>query len=324
MKRSNHILWILATLTLIAARGIAPCWADEPSKAKTSPAAGKKPDERQSVDLRPLFQQWKLDARSQGGRGTCSVFALNAVIEYAVATKQQRGTRLSVEFLNWASNATAGAATDGGCFSKLWAGCAAHAVCPEADMPYADNFDPARKPNKKAIAAAAKIRALGLRLHWIKQWDSSHGASDEQIAEIKRTLRRRWPVCGGFLWPKNEGHWWKSGVLQKCPRRAVMDGHSIVLVGFRDDPTQPGGGVFLIRNSAGPSRDGMMTYDYVRAYLNDAAWIDFPGATKGGPRRQSPKPSPVKLSTPLAELYPDATTVFKDSYSMTVDNREKL
>ena len=103
-----------------------------------------------------------------------------------------------------------------------------------------------------------------------------------------------------------------------------MDGHSIVLVGFRDNPTQPGGGVFLIRNSAGPSRNGMMTYDYVRAYLNDAAWIDFPGATKGGPRRQSPKPSPVKLSTPLAELYPDATTVFKDSYSMTVDNREKL
>ncbi len=69
-----------------------------------------------------------------------------------------------------------------------------------------------------------------------------------------------------------------------------MDGHSVLLVGFRNDGTQPGGGVFLIRNSAGPSRDGMMTYDYVRAYLNDAAWIDFPGATKGGPRRHSPKP----------------------------------
>jgi hypothetical protein len=28
----------------------------------------------------------------------------------------------------------------------------------------------------------------------------------------------------------------------------------------------------------------MMTYEYVRAYMNDAAWIDFPGATEGGPR----------------------------------------
>ncbi len=66
-----------------------------------------------------------------------------------------------------------------------------------------------------------------------------------------------------------------------------MDGHSVLLVGYRDDKTQPGGGVFLIRNSAGPSRDGMMTYEYVRAYLNDAAWIDFRGAGKGGPHRQA-------------------------------------
>ncbi len=116
------------------------------------------------------------------------------------------------------------------------------------------------------------------------------GASDEQLAKIKRTLQRQWPVCGGFLWPKNEGRWWKKGVLQKCPRRDVFDGHSILLVGFRDDQAQPGGGVFLIRNSAGPSRDGMMTYEYVRAYMNDAAWVDFPGAAKGGPRPHSSKP----------------------------------
>ena len=61
-----------------------------------------------------------------------------------------------------------------------------------------------------------------------------------------------------------------------------------MLVGFRDDQAQPGGGVFLIRNSAGPSRDGMMTYDYVRAYLNDAAWMDFPGAGRAA-RGASPK-----------------------------------
>ena len=215
------------------------------------------------------------------------MFALNAVIEYAVATKQQRGTRLSVEFLNWASNKAAGEATDGGCFSKLWAGCAAHGVCPEADMPYADSFA-LPKPSKKAVADAAKIRAFFAPATPLDQaMGFEPGASDEQAAKIKRTLQRQWPVCGGFLWPKNEGRWWKKDVLQKCPRRDVMDGHSILLVGFCDDQTQPGGGSFD-RNSAGPSRDGMMTYAYMPAYMNDAAWVDFPAQPRAGPAGTRP------------------------------------
>ena len=125
---------------------------------RETPATSEKSDARRSVDLRPLFNRWKLDARSQGGRGTCSVFAMTAVIEYAVASKQQRATRLSVEFLNWASNDAVGEAIDGGCFSELWAGYAAHGICPESDMPYAAGFDPAGKPDKKAVAHAKKIR----------------------------------------------------------------------------------------------------------------------------------------------------------------------
>ncbi len=208
MMKSNRILWSLAAVAVLAARGVAPCRGDEPARAKSPPppaakaTAGKTTDQGQTVDLRPILKQWNLDARVQGGRGTCSVFALSAVIEYAVATKQQRGTRLSVEFLNWASNEAVGAAVDGGAFRELWTGYSAHGVCAEADMPYAKNFDPARKPDKKAVADAAKIHALGLRFHWIKHWDSRHGASDQQLAEIKRTLRRQWPVCGGFLWPR--------------------------------------------------------------------------------------------------------------------------
>ena len=55
MKRSNQILWRLATLTLIAARGVVPCLADEPVKTKTPPppaaqaVAGKTADAGQSV-----------------------------------------------------------------------------------------------------------------------------------------------------------------------------------------------------------------------------------------------------------------------------------
>ena len=274
---------------LTATLGILPCWAGDsagnvPPTPTARQAVGNSSDGEQAVNLRPLFQEWGFDTRVQGDRGTCSVFAMTAAIEYAVATKQQRATRLSVDFLNWAANQTANESIDGGTFLKLWQGYAAHGICPEAEMPYSDNYDPARKPDKKAIAEAKSFHALGLRIHWIKEWDSSQGASDEQLAKIKRTLERRWPVCGGFLWPKNERGLWKKQVLQMCPRSEVMDGHSVLLVGFRDDKTQPGGGVFLIRNSSGRRRDSMLSYKYIRTYMNDAVWIDFPGATKGGPR----------------------------------------
>jgi len=58
-----------------------------------------------------------------------------------------------------------------------------------------------------------------------------------------------------------------------CPPEDVFDGHSIILSGYKDDPNQPGGGVFIIRNSGGDSRDGFMSYEYVKAYMNDAVWF---------------------------------------------------
>jgi hypothetical protein len=272
MKRLNYVLVGLLMSISIAI-------------ATSSSFAAEKPAEmKKSADLRPAFEKWGLDARVQGDRGTCSVFAITAVLEYAVASKQQRGARLSVEFLNWAANEVDKTPVDGGTFSELWAGYAVHGVCPEADMPYRRHFRPDRHPSEIAFAHAKETLALGLQLHWIKEWDSSRGAGDEQLAEIKRTLARGWPVCGGFLWPKNEGPLWKDGVLQMCPRSDIMDGHSVLLVGFRDDKTQPGGGVFLIRNSGSACRDSMLSYEYIRTYMNDAAWIDFAGATEGGPR----------------------------------------
>ena len=57
----------------------------------------------------------------------------------------------------------------------------------------------------------------------------------------------------------------------------------MLLVGYRDDAREPGGGVFVIRNSSGPLRGGMLTYEYAKAYMNDAIWIDYAGANEGGP-----------------------------------------
>jgi hypothetical protein len=45
-------------------------------------------------------------------------------------------------------------------------------------------------------------------------------------------------------------------------------------------------------HSGGHSRDGFMSYEYVRAYMNDAIWIDFQSDVEPGPR-----------SRPAADLF---------------------
>jgi hypothetical protein len=194
-------------------------------------------------------------------------------LEYAAARKQRRGVLLSVEFLNWAAHKAVNRTVDGGFFSELWKGYETYGLCPEEDWPYQPRFDAASQPTDTALDHAKKMLALGLRLHWIKEWDVQTGLTGAQLAAIKDTLRRKWPVCGGLRWPKQER--WEQEVLQMCPPEEVFDGHSVLLVGYQDDNSQPGGGVFLIRNSGGSSRAGYLPYEYVQTYMNDAAWIDY-------------------------------------------------
>lgn len=234
-----------------------------------------------TVDLRPQFEKWGLAQRRQGSRGTCSVFAVTGAIEFATACEQKKGTRLSVEFLNWAAHKAVNRREDGGFFSDLWKGYEVSGICSEADLPYQSRFDADLQPQPATIEHAKANHASDLSLHWIKEWNVHTGLTDAQMKDIKKALVSKWPVCGGFRWPKRAV--WKEGVLQMCPPEEVFDGHSVLLVGYRQDMSQPGGGVFLIRNSGGDGSDGMMPYAYVQAYMNDAAWI--------APKHAQPRPA---------------------------------
>lgn len=230
-----------------------------------------------ATDLRPEFEQWGLAPRNQGSRPTCSVFTIASALEFAVARRQNRGERLSVEFLNWAANQTRRGNRDGGFFSDMWRGFAAHGICTEIQMPYQPEFDATKTPEAEVLGAAKARLALELQLHWIKRWNVKTGLNGEKFLALKRTLHRGWPVGGGLRWPQREV--WKSDVLQMCPPEEVFDGHSVLLVGYRDDPEQAGGGVFIFRNTNRGGRDGFMPYAYAQAYMNDAVWIESkPGA----------------------------------------------
>jgi hypothetical protein len=84
-----------------------------------------------------------------------------------------------------------------------------------------------------------------------------------------------------------------------CTADAVRDGHSVLLVGYRDETNQSGG-TFIFRNTSHEGRDGFMPYEYARLYMNDAVWVDYQARTN------TAKFSPSALSTfssdPLANL----------------------
>jgi hypothetical protein len=258
-------------------------------RADPADVAAETPGLSGKADLRPVFQRFGLGPRQQGGRPTCSAFTMAGALEFAVAKRQHHGCRLSIEFLNWAANKVCGDREDGGFFSDLWKGFAAYGICTEEDLPYQAKFNPALLPNATTMADAKTRLALGLRLHWIKEWNVNTGLTDEHVAAIKRTLEQGWPVCGGFRWPKQEQ--WVDNVLQMCPSNAVRDGHSVLLVGYRDEGGQPGGGTFLFRNTSHGGQDGAMSYAYAQAYMNDAAWVDY--ASRAPARAESPASVPV-------------------------------
>ncbi len=226
-----------------------------------------------STDLRPVFRQFGFEPSQQGTRNTCSVFTLAGALEFAVARRQGQTPRLSVEFLNWAANKVCGQDEDGGFFSDIWKGYANYGVCAASEYGYRTTFDPTSSPPPEAIADAKKRLGLDLRPEWIKEWNVNTGLTEAQFTSIKRTLVLGWPVCAGLRWPKQER--WSNHVLQMCGPEAVRDGHSVLLVGYRESAEQSGGGVFIFRNTAGDGQDGLMPYEYARAYMNDAVWIDY-------------------------------------------------
>jgi hypothetical protein len=225
-----------------------------------------------AADLRPALEKYGLTARQQGARDTCSVFTMTGALEFAAARRQGQCPRLSVEFLNWAANQACGHEKDGGFFSEMWKGFSTYGICAEEELPYRAAFDPRLTPPPGAVSGAKTRLGLGLRPHWIKEWDAKTGLTDAHLAAIKQVLSAGWPVAGGFRWPKEPK--WSQDVLQLCGPDAVRDGHSVLLVGYRDDAAQPGGGVLIFRNTGPPWPGGLMPYTYARDYMNDALWIE--------------------------------------------------
>jgi len=228
------------------------------------------------VDLRPTIRSLGLAVRSQAPRGTCSVFAMTFLLEYAYDTRLNCGfTDLSEEYLNYVTNLVTGNTGDGDYFHNLNDGYQSWGMATEANEPYqTSEVTSIRQSLLDAGRTWTRFEA-----DFIKAWDSSKGASQDQVDRAIAYLDANAPVAFGGWWPTSWATTDVDGVqVMSVPPvsqkgTAVTDGHSVPLVGYRKDTAFDGGGYFVFRNSWGDTwwdaGYGYMPFQYVLDYAND-------------------------------------------------------
>lgn len=210
-----------------------------------------------------------LPVGAQGDRDVCSLFAVTALAAFEVRAD------LSEEFLIWAANESTGSSGDSAMFHEAVDALERFGICPERSMPYAATPDPSRRPPSHVLSEATAL-AHRWRVHWIRRWDVKRPMTDTELAVIRTVLDAGRPVAVGLRWPKVLG---EASLIVVPAADQVFDGHSVVFVGYTNDPAIPGGGSFRFRNSFGPDWGdhgyGVMSYAYARAWTNDAVWLEL-------------------------------------------------
>lgn len=288
MLRFHRVLWL--SFTLLLSVGDAFAWREDERTPGAEEAPGVLP---KSVDLRPAFEKLELRQRAQGQRGTCSVFTTVEAVEFAHAKAAGEGSALSIEFANWAANAVTKQDDDGDFFYNIIKGLEQYGICPDATMPYAESFSAETRPTDDALQQAREFQSeTKLEFHWIRKWSRKPGLSDENILAVKKVLATGVPVCAG-------------------------SSHSVLFVGYDDEPSLAGGGRFLIADSNLVEKD--IDYEAAKARFNDVFWVS---AT----RQQSEKPAAASSDVkPVEEITGEVVTVTEgDIITIVTSDKKKV
>ncbi len=213
-----------------------------------------------SRDLRSEIARRGITVRNQGGRGTCSVFAMTFLLEYAYTEMLGAGhADLSEEYLNHTANVAVGKRDDGDFFSSVAAGYGNFGIIAEGGMVY----NPSRIYDFNAVTVTPQLYAEGLALlqdglrlegYFVVPLGEP-GATQEQFDAILSCLARGIPV-------------------------AIGRAHSMAAVGFKYDPSWDGGGYLILRNSYGLMMDEngykRESFASVKSTVNDAYVYEQP------------------------------------------------
>ena len=211
-------------------------------------------------DFRSEIARRGIGIRNQGGRGTCSIFAMTFLLEYAYT--EMLGIAyadLSEEYLNHVANVAAGKTDDGDYFSSAAAGYENFGIIMENEIIY----NPNRVYDFNAVTITPQMYAEGLTLlqnglrlqgHFVVPLGEA-GAAQEQFDAILSHIAKGIPV-------------------------AIGRAHSMVAVGYKYDQTQEGGGYLIFKNSYGPTSDEngykRESFASVKSTVNDAYVFEQP------------------------------------------------
>ncbi len=219
--------------------------------------------------------------RNQGNRGTCVAFAAVAVREFLTGSK----TDLSEQYLYWWCDGHDSVPEEPGTTVEMgFNGLFQNGVCLEKTWRYNPNpiggNEGQGPPPTVAAEEASKYKILKIV-----------DLDENSIQELKVCLQGTTEVPGKPItfsvpvynsWLKSMAVTLSGQITMPLPGEEIVGGHAMVLVGYQDDASVPGGGFFIIRNSWGNSwaekseyGSGYGTIPY--RYITDYCWEAFTG-----------------------------------------------
>jgi len=207
--------------------------------------------------------------RSQGARGTCVAHAVSAVLECLEKRENGQSIDLSPQFLYWSAKHNDGHIEKSGTFIRVAAKQAAIVgVCEESYWPY--NPDVVGGNESHCPPPPGAMDAAG---------DHKAG-SDVQVSRTSTAIRDlidqstpvafSVPVYASWINPFGK-------VPMPIPHAPCLGGHAMCAVGYRIDPTAPGGGFIIAKNSWGPDRAAQHPlapgyFDVPFEYIDEYGW----------------------------------------------------
>ncbi|HSN75793.1 MAG TPA: C1 family peptidase [Anaerolineae bacterium] len=248
------------------------------------------------IDLMP-------PVRDQKDRGTCVAHACAAVREALLGPDASIVSDLSEQYLYWACKEKDNWAGEGTWIKVAMEVLQAQGVCPEPVWPYNpkkvagnEGQGPAPAGALEAAAGYKITRGELLQARWVDSMKQALAAGKPVAFAV--------PVYRYWLTEPVRS---TGDVRMPLSNEKSIGGHAMAIVGYQDDPSVPGGGYFMIRNSwgetwAGDSQLGAgyarLPYEFISKQGRSAYTATAPALPQPEPE---PEPQPKPQPTPEPE-----------------------
>ena len=229
------------------------------------------------VPLEALPEEMRLAARlepprSQGRRNTCVAFTLAAMIQQM----SDAAIELSPQFAYWTFKERDGISGDVGTRPDIaMLALRDMGICREQTWPY----NPARD-DRNAGQGPPPSEALTEAQHY--RASDFIALPPNDVLRIKATIAAGMSVLIGLTvqehWTNTWQAWTLGRVRPALPGESIRGGHAMLAIGYKDDPSVPGNGYLIVRNSWGttwgkenPDGAGYAHIPYQVVFVNNQA-----------------------------------------------------